>query len=127
MVSAITIRGRPASGGLFTGKARVLWTVEDHPKLRAGEVAISPTATPELATVLDRAGALVADVGGVLSHVVVVALQLGVPVVVGTGVASSRIRNGTVVTVDGTRGLVVVAGRPRRASRREQSPSDAKS
>lgn len=89
-------------------------TSADHPKLQPGEVAISPTATPELASVLDRAGAVVADVGGVLSHVVVVALQLGIPVVVGTGVASRRIRDGAVVTVDGTRGLVVVSTRRRR-------------
>lgn len=124
---SITIRGRPASAGQFTGAARVLLNVEDYPSLKTGEVAISPSATPELATVLDRAGAVVADVGGVLSHVVVVALQLGIPAVVGTGVATRRIRNGTVVTVDGTRGLVVVAGRPRRAGRSKQSPSGAKS
>lgn len=110
---SITIRGRPASGGQFTGYARVLLTVEDYPNLKTGEVAISPSATPELATVLDRAGAVVADVGGVLSHVIVVALQMGVPAVVGTGVASRRIRNGTVVTVDGTRGVVVVGTRRR--------------
>jgi pyruvate,water dikinase len=43
----------------------------------------------------------------------VVALQLGIPVVVGTRDASRRIRNGTHVTVDGTRGVVVVGTRRR--------------
>jgi len=113
---AFTIQGRPGSAGTFTGTARVLGTPADYPKLRRDEVAVSPTATPELANVLDRAGAVVTDVGGVLSHVVVVSLQLGIPAVVGATGASRRISDGAVVTVDGTRGLVTVGRRPRRGS-----------
>jgi pyruvate,water dikinase len=117
---ALTIQGRPGSAGTFTGVARVVFTPEDYPKLRRGEVVVSPTATPELANVLDRVGAVVTDVGGALSHVVVVSLQLGIPAVVSATGASRRIHNGTVVTVDGTNGSVVVAsGRAKRGERRQ--------
>lgn len=113
----IRIRGRTGSGGIYRGVARILSTPLDYSKLEPGEVIVSPTATPELATVLDRAGAVVTDVGGALSHVVVVALQLGIPAVVNATGASRLFRDGMVLTVDGTNGVVIGIGSRRRSAR----------
>lgn len=83
----------------------------DFDRVRKGDVVVSHTASPELADLLDRAGAVITDVGGVLSHVVVVALGLGIPVVVATGTATTDLHDGWLVAVDGTTGSVQVKSR----------------
>jgi len=52
------------------------------------------------------ASAVVTDIGGPLSHGSIVAREYGIPAVMGTGVATRRIRDGQMVTVDGAAGLV---------------------
>jgi len=105
---AFEIKGRAASPGVYRGVARILTDQRNFGRLRKGEVAVSHTASPELVLVLDRAGAVVTDIGGVLSHLVVVARGLGVPAVVATDNASARIPDGAIITVDGSTGKVTV-------------------
>jgi pyruvate,water dikinase len=57
------------------------------------------------------AGAVVSDVGGVLSHAAIVAREFGVPAVVGTDVGTKVIRTGQTVTVDGNAGVIYLDGR----------------
>lgn len=80
---------------------------KDFRLVQAGDVVVSATADPEMVELLDRAGAVVTDVGGLLSHLVVVARERGVVVVVGTRFATSRLVDGESVMVDGRRGLVL--------------------
>jgi pyruvate,water dikinase len=57
------------------------------------------------------AGAVVSDVGGVLSHSAIVARECGVPAVVGTTIGTTVIKTGQVITVDGNKGVVYLDGR----------------
>jgi pyruvate,water dikinase len=73
----------------------------------AGDVLVSHTAAPELVELLDRVGAVVTDVGGLLCHLVLVAREMGVVSVVGTQFASRELLSGERIIVDGERGLVL--------------------
>jgi pyruvate,water dikinase len=55
-----------------------------------------------------QAGAVVTDGGGVLAHTAVIAREYGLPAVLATGAATQRLRDGDLVTVDGTAGVVTV-------------------
>ena len=66
---------------------------------------------PPWVPVFSVAGAIVADVGGVLSHTAIVAREFGVPAVVGTEVGTTAIKTGQTITVDGTKGVVYLDGR----------------
>jgi pyruvate,water dikinase len=66
---------------------------------------------PPWVPVFSVAGAIVADVGGVLSHTAIVAREFGLPAVVGTEVGTTAIRTGQTITVDGTKGFVYLDGR----------------
>ncbi|CAM5492759.1 Chondramide synthase cmdD [Streptomyces violaceorubidus] len=66
--------------------------------------------TPAWAPLLARVGAVVADVGGALSHGSVVAREYGIPAVMGVRTATSRIVTGNVLTVDGDSGTVRLLG-----------------
>lgn len=67
---------------------------------------------PAWSVVFPSIGALVTDVGGVLSHPAIIAREFGIPAVVGAEHATTTLRDGQRVTVDGTRGVVEAAAAP---------------
>ncbi|MER3421469.1 MAG: pyruvate, water dikinase, partial [Chloroflexota bacterium] len=103
------LRGIAASGGIATGRARVARTPEEGAALQPGEVLIAPFTDPGWTPLFAVAAAVVTDLGGVLSHGAIVAREYGIPAVVNTRHATTRIRTGQIVTVDGDAGTVQVA------------------
>jgi pyruvate,water dikinase len=102
------LRGVAASPGSFRGRARLIETLEEAATLVEGDVLIVRTTTPPWTPFFALISALVTNSGGMLSHAAVVAREFGIPAVVGTTNATAAIPDGAVVTVDGTRGIVVV-------------------
>jgi pyruvate,water dikinase len=103
---ATRLHGIAAAPGTITGTARVLFDPFDE--FEAGDVLFARTVDPGWAPVLACAGAVVLDIGGVLSHGAVVARELGVPCVVNVKVGTERATSGSTVTVDGSAGEVVL-------------------
>ena len=81
---------------------------EDFGRLTTGDILVAPLTTPAWTPLFARAAAIVTDVGGPLSHGSIVAREYGIPAVLGTGVATSRIDTGQNITVNGDRGLVTL-------------------
>ena len=103
---ATHLHGIAAAPGSVTGTARVLHDPFDE--FEAGDVLFARTVDPGWAPVLACAGAVVLDIGGVLSHGAVVARELGIPCVVNVKVGTERARSGATVTVDGSAGEVLL-------------------
>jgi pyruvate,water dikinase len=106
--AAAALRGQPASPGVATGPARIVRSPAEFDTLQNGDVLVAPATAPAWTPLFARAAAVVTDTGGVLAHTSLVAREYGIPAVVGTGDATARLRNGQVVTVDGTTGAVEV-------------------
>ncbi|MEU0220075.1 PEP-utilizing enzyme, partial [Streptomyces sp. NPDC006265] len=106
------LSGSAVSPGNYTGRARVIHEVAEADALEKGEVLVVRQVTPAWAPLLARAGAVVADVGGALSHGSVVAREYGIPAVMGVRTATSRIVTGNLLTVDGDSGTVQLRGEP---------------
>ncbi len=102
------VSGLPASPGRASGPARVIRTPEDFDRLQQGDVLIAPVTTPAWTTLFAHAAAVVTDTGSPLAHASLAAREYGIPAVVGTGDATARLKDGQVVLVDGTTGLVEV-------------------
>jgi pyruvate,water dikinase len=102
------VRGYAASPGVVEGIARVLLNVNDIGQIREGEVLVCPVTAPSWGPVFGKIAAAVSDIGGTMSHAAIVAREYGMPAVVGTGMATARIRTGDRVRVDGDRGVVTV-------------------
>jgi pyruvate,water dikinase len=66
----------------------------------------SPMTSPEFIDVIRKAGAIVTDVGGLTSHAAVVARELGIPCIVGTKHATKVLKDGDLVEIDATNGVV---------------------
>ena len=103
-----TLKGVATSTGKVTAPACVLHGPEDFNQMRPGDVLVAGTTTPAWTPLFAMASAVVTDIGGPLSHGSIVAREYGIPAVMGTGVATQRIQSGQVITVDGTKGEVVL-------------------
>jgi len=100
------IRGTPASPGIARGIARVIRSPIGA-RLEPGEVLVAPSTDPGWTPLFLTAGALVMEMGGMMSHGAVVAREYGIPAVVGVPDATGRIATGEHVMVDGSAGTVV--------------------
>jgi len=100
------IQGLAASSGRATGQVRILDTPDQGDQLLNGEILVARMTSPDWVPTMRRAGALVTDGGGTTCHAAIVSRELGVPCVVGARVATTVLRTGELVTVDGTEGAV---------------------
>ncbi len=100
------LRGLAASPGLASGRVRVLRSPKEGRRLEQGEVLVAPMTNPDWVPTIRRASAVVTDGGGMTCHAAIVARELGVPCVVGARTATTLLRDGEMVTVDGAQGAV---------------------
>jgi len=111
------VSGLGASPGVATGSVRVLLRPDQGARLERGEILVAPMTSPDWVPTLRRAGAVVTDGGGMTCHAAIVSRELGVPCVVATRHGTSVLRDGEIVTVDGTRGSVVAGHIPSESTR----------
>jgi phosphoenolpyruvate synthase/pyruvate phosphate dikinase len=102
------IVGSPGAAGRVEGVVRRLDKAEDGDQLREGEVLVTMLTDIAWTPLFPRAAAIVTDVGAPLSHAAIVARELGIPAVVGCSSATTRLRTGDRVRVDGGRGTVEI-------------------
>ncbi|MFC4061765.1 PEP/pyruvate-binding domain-containing protein [Planomonospora corallina] len=100
------VTGFPGAPGVVEGIARVITRPEDGVRLRPGEILVTTLTNVGWTPLFPRAAAVVTDLGAPLSHASIVARELGIPAVVGTGNATMRIHDGDRIRVDGERGTV---------------------
>ncbi len=108
---AVLLHGLGGAPGSASGAARVLVSLADAASLDDGDVLVTHMTSPDWLPLLRRAGAIVTDSGGMTCHAAIVSRELGIPCVVGTGEATSKLRDGEIVTVDATRGVVLEGAR----------------
>jgi pyruvate,water dikinase len=105
-VSQVT--GIAAAHGVAEGRARVLASADDCDDLEEGEILVCRTTDPSWASAFYLAAGAVIDVGSTSSHGAIVAREMGMPCVIGTGNGTGMLRTGDLVQVDGGRGTVTV-------------------
>lgn len=105
------VRGMPAGTGVFEGTVRVVLDAESDDTLDDGEVLVCKMVDPGWTALVSLAGALVTDIGSPASHGAIVARELGIACVVGTGNGTRVLHTGDVVRVDGVTGEIAVLQR----------------
>ena len=100
--------GQGVSGGRYEGRARLVRSAADFEKIESGDVLVTRTTSPGYNVLLPLLGAVVTERGGALCHTAIVAREFGLPAVVGTEDATSRIPDGARIVVDGDRGVVEI-------------------
>ncbi len=103
------LNGIAASAGTYTGTVRIIMDESEFHKLQPGDVLVCPITSPVWSVLFPGIGALVTDTGGILSHPAIIAREYRVPAVVALGNATTRLKDGQMVTVDGTAGTVMTS------------------
>ncbi len=113
----LLVQGLAASAGRASGVVRVLQSPDQGDRLQAGEVLVAPMTSPDWVPTMRRAAAIVTDGGGMTCHAAIVSRELGVPAVVGARTATTVLRDGELVTVDGAQGTVTEGASAHRSGR----------
>ncbi len=102
----VLLSGAPASPGVANGPVKIVPTPEDIDKVLDGDVLVAEMTTPDFVPAMKRASAIVTDRGGRTAHAAIVSRELGIPCVVGCEKATSTLKDGQIITVDGGNGKV---------------------
>ena len=102
------LNGMAASPGAVEGLARVIRSPDQLSEIQQGEILVAPVTAPSWAPVFGKIQATVTDIGGMMSHAAIVCREYGLPAVTGTGTASSKIKTGDRIRVDGNTGKVTI-------------------
>ena len=100
------IKGFAGAAGVIRGKARVIGDIERISEIREGDILVTGATNVGWTPVFTKVSAIVTDIGAPLSHAAIVARECGIPAVVGCGNATTLIRTGDFIEVDGSAGTV---------------------
>ena len=102
----VLLSGAPASPGIANGPVKIVSDASEIDKVLDGDILVAEMTTPDFVPAMKRAAAIVTDRGGRTAHAAIVSRELGIPCVVGTGKAMAMLKDGQVITVDGSKGRV---------------------
>jgi pyruvate, water dikinase len=102
----VLLHGLGAAPGQASGVVAMPRSIDEASKLRDGDVLVTHMTAPDWVPLMRRAAAIVTDSGGMTCHAAIVSRELGIPCIVGTGDATTKLRDGEAVTVDATTGQV---------------------
>ena len=104
------IKGFPGAAGKITARVRVIPDVSRIDEIEPGEILVTGATNIGWTRIFPKVSAIVTDIGAPLSHAAIVAREFGIPAVVGCGNATTVLKTGDIVEVDGTAGTVTVKG-----------------
>lgn len=102
----IFLKGDPASPGIATGTVKILKSAKEINKILEGDVLVAEQTNPDFVPAMKKAVAIVTERGGRTSHAAIVSRELGIPAVVGTPLAMTKLKDGMEISVDGAKGEI---------------------
>ena len=100
------LSGLAASPGIAVGSVKILRSAKEIGKIKQGDILVATMTNPDYVPAMKKAVAIVTDRGGRTSHAAIVSREMGIPAVVGAEGATKKLRNGAVITVSGTSGII---------------------
>ncbi len=106
VTGTVLVEGLAASNGLAYGIVKIIHELKDLNKIKEGDILVTKMTNPDMVVTMQKAKAIVTDEGGLTAHAAIVSREIGLPCVVGTKNATAVLKEGSIVTVDGTNGMV---------------------
>lgn len=104
--NTLIVKGDGASPGMGSGPVKMLSSAKEVGKIATGDVLVAEQTNPDFVPAMRKAVAIVTERGGRTSHAAIVSRELGIPAVVGAKEIRKRVRDGEVITVNGTTGEI---------------------
>ena len=106
ITAPVFLSGAPASPGIAVGPVKIVPDPSEIDKVNEGDILVAEMTTPDFVPAMKRAIGIVTDRGGRTAHAAIVSRELGIPCIVGTIKATSILKDGQVITIDGAAGKV---------------------
>lgn len=116
----IILKGQAGSPGLGSGPVQKIFSAKEINKIEKGEVLVAPMTSPDFVPAMKKVVAIVTDKGGQTSHAAIVSRELGIPCVVGAETATKDLKNGQLITVNGSQGEIYEGGMEMPSSIKEE-------
>ena len=100
------IQGAVANKGKVIGRVRGIVSSKQFKNFKKGEILVASMTRPDYAIILNKATAIITDEGGLTCHASIVSRELGIPCIIGTTIATKVLKDGDLVEVDATEGMV---------------------
>ena len=100
------LQGLGASPGIASGKIKIIHDLAELKKISQGDVLVTTMTNPDMVVSMQKAAAIVTDEGGLTAHAAIVSREMGIPAVVGTQEATTKLKEGEIITVDGSTGKI---------------------
>ncbi|MEK7548678.1 MAG: phosphoenolpyruvate synthase [Patescibacteria group bacterium] len=105
-IKEVILTGAAASVGVASGPVKIIHKPAQIDQVLKGDVLVTEMTSPDYVPAMRKAAAIVTDTGGRTSHAAIVSRELGIPCVVGSGTATTTLKTGQMVTVNGATGEV---------------------
>ncbi len=102
----IILTGIAASPGIASGKIKIVEKSEDLQKINKGDILVTKMTNPDMVVTMQKSAAIVTDEGGLTAHAAIISREMGIPSIVGTQEATTKLKEGETITVDGFTGKV---------------------
>ena len=100
------LKGQCASLGYAKGAVKIVLEPKDMAKMNKGDILVAIATNPDVVPAMKKAAAIVTEQGGVTCHAAIVSRELGIPCVIGTKIATKVLKDGDLVEVEATKGIV---------------------
>jgi len=102
----VILTGLGASPGIASGKIKIVRDLTDLEKIKQGDILVTRMTNPDMVVSMQKSAAIVTDEGGLTAHAAIVSREMGIPAVVGTREATIKLKEGEIITVDGSSGKI---------------------
>lgn len=102
----VILTGLAASPGIASGKVRIVYDLKDLSKITKGDVLVTKMTNPDMVVSMQKSVAIITDDGGLTAHAAIVSREMGIPAVVGTLEATTKLKEGEIITVNGSTGKI---------------------
>ncbi|MEM3091353.1 MAG: phosphoenolpyruvate synthase [Candidatus Pacearchaeota archaeon] len=102
----VILTGLAASPGIGSGKIKIVKNLSDLSKVKTGDVLVTKMTNPDMVVTMQRCSAIITDEGGLTAHAAIISREMGIPAVVGTQTATTKLKEGEIITVNGFTGKI---------------------
>jgi pyruvate, water dikinase len=115
------LEGLAASPGIAVGKVKIIEDLADLDKIQKGDVLVTKMTNPDMVVTMQKSTGIITDEGGLTAHAAIVSREMGIPCIVGTQEATTKLKENEIVTLDGYNGKIY-RGKVAEAEKKEVLP-----
>jgi len=102
----LILEGLAASPGIASGKIKIIEDLADLDKIKEGDILVTKMTNPDMVVTMQRSAGIITDEGGLTAHAAIVSREMGIPCIVGTQEATTKLKEDEIVTIDGYNGKI---------------------